>query len=182
MPPSACSKRPRRSVGAGERALLVAEQLRLEQLGGDRRGVERDERLVRARDCVVQRARDQLLAGARFAGDQHRHARARQAADGAEHLLHRGRLAEQLAESSRLGCGLRAAAALRWRAARAHELDGLVDVERLRQVFERAALVGGHRAVEVRVRGHHDDRQRRVASRALRRAGRCPLCPACGCR
>ena len=45
---------------------------------------------------LVQRARDELLAGAGFAGDQHRDAGARQTADRAEHLLHRRRAAEQL--------------------------------------------------------------------------------------
>ena len=89
-------------IRAGERALLVAEQLGLEQLGGNRRGVQRDERLGRARAVLVQRARDELLARARLAGDQHRDARARQTADGAEHLLHRRRAAEQLRNLGRL--------------------------------------------------------------------------------
>ena len=44
----------------------------------------------------------------------------------------------------------------------AHQVHGLVDVEGLGQVFERAALVGGHRAAQVGVRRHHDDGQSRV--------------------
>ena len=60
---------------AGERALDVAEQLALEQLLGQRRAVERDERLLRARARAVDRARDRALAGAGLAGDQHGHAR-----------------------------------------------------------------------------------------------------------
>ena len=52
---------------AGERAALVAEQLGLEQIARNRRGVQRDEGLAGARAVVVQRARDQLLAGARLA-------------------------------------------------------------------------------------------------------------------
>ena len=51
-------------IRARERALLVAEQLRLEQLGGEGRGVERDERLHRSRTVAVQRARNEFLAGA----------------------------------------------------------------------------------------------------------------------
>ena len=43
-----------------------------------------------------------------------------------------------------------------------HQLHGLVDVERLGQVLECAALVRGHGARQVRVRGHDDDRQRRM--------------------
>ena len=42
----------------------------------------------------MQRPCHQLLAGTRFAIDHHRRMRARQAADGAEHLLHRRRLPE----------------------------------------------------------------------------------------
>src|SRR6266498_3505770 len=55
---------------AGERALLVAEQLGFEQGLGDRRAVDRDKRTVRARAERVQRAREQLLAGAALAFEQ----------------------------------------------------------------------------------------------------------------
>ena len=58
-------------VGAGERALLVAEQLRLDQRVGQRRAAHLHERLLRAQRVVVDRVRDQLLAGARLAADQH---------------------------------------------------------------------------------------------------------------
>ena len=50
--------------GAGERALLVAEELALEQRLGNRRAVDRHERHGRARAQLVDRLRDQLLAGA----------------------------------------------------------------------------------------------------------------------
>ena len=46
-----------------------------------------------------------------------------------------------------------------------HELHRFVDVERLRQIFERAALIGGHRAVEIRMRGDHDHRDVGIGSR-----------------
>src|SRR4249919_2494918 len=42
-------------LGTGEGARLVAEQLAFEQLGGNRGGVERDERAMRARRLTVQR-------------------------------------------------------------------------------------------------------------------------------
>src|SRR5690349_10123074 len=80
-------------IRARERTLLVTEQLGLEQLGRNRRRVQGDERFRLARAVFMQRARDELLAGAGLAGDQHGYARARQAADGAEYLLHRRRLA-----------------------------------------------------------------------------------------
>src|SRR5262245_22079977 len=57
--------------GARERSALVTEQLRLEQRLGDRRAIDDDERPLGARACVVDRARDQLLAGARLALDEH---------------------------------------------------------------------------------------------------------------
>ena len=44
-----------------------------------------------------------------------------------------------------------------------HEFDGLVDVERLWQVLESAALVGRHGAVEIGMRGHDDHGQLRPA-------------------
>src|SRR5439155_22887477 len=59
---------PRR---AGERALLVAEQLRLEQRLGQRRTVLRDERPAAPRRARVDRARDELLARAALALDEH---------------------------------------------------------------------------------------------------------------
>ena len=144
---------------AGERTLLVTEQLRLEQVGGERRGVERDERLGRARTVPMQRPRHELLARAGLAGDQHGHARTRQSPDRAEDLLHRRRVAEHLRDAARFARGgLRA---MNLRRGAAHQLDRLVDVERLRQVFERAALVRRDGAVEIGVRRHHDHRQSR---------------------
>ena len=58
------------AVGAGERAAHVAEQLALEQRLGYGAAIDRDERARLARTVIVQRARDQLLAGPALA-DQH---------------------------------------------------------------------------------------------------------------
>ena len=57
--------------GAGERALLVAEQLGLDQLVGDRRAVDLHEALAAAQAVAVDRARHQFLAHAALAPDQH---------------------------------------------------------------------------------------------------------------
>src|SRR5690606_17212708 len=81
--------------GAGERAALVSEELRFEQLARDRRRVHGDELAMRPGTVLVQRTRDELLAGARLAGDQHRRARLREPPDRAEHVLHRRRTPEQ---------------------------------------------------------------------------------------
>jgi hypothetical protein len=91
----------------------------LQQLRRDRRGVERDEGPLRARRFAVQRARDQLLAGAGLAGDQHRQRRLRQAADGAEQLAHRRRLADQSGESPAAAVAARAVVGARLAAGRA---------------------------------------------------------------
>ena len=58
-----------------ERPFLVAEELRLDQCVGQRRAADLHERLLRAQRVVVDCVRDQLLAGARFAANQHRRVR-----------------------------------------------------------------------------------------------------------
>ncbi|KAF1068799.1 MAG: hypothetical protein GAK45_01258 [Pseudomonas citronellolis] len=82
--------------GAGEGAFLMAEQLGFHQVLGNRRHVQRDERLRSARAVAVQGMRNQFLAGTRLAIDQHRDVGVAETADGAEHLLHRWRLADDL--------------------------------------------------------------------------------------
>ena len=57
---------------AGEAARLVAEQLGLDQIFGQRRAVHDDQRARPARRQVVEPLGDQLLAGAALADDQHR--------------------------------------------------------------------------------------------------------------
>ena len=63
-------------IGAGEGALLVAEELALEERLGERGAVERDERRLgaRARARGSPRA-SSPFAGAALAGDEHRRAR-----------------------------------------------------------------------------------------------------------
>src|SRR5690606_27742515 len=60
-----------RSHRAGERALLVAEQLGLQDRLGQRRAVGRDKGLVHAWAVLVNVASEQLLAGAALAEQQH---------------------------------------------------------------------------------------------------------------
>ena len=59
-------------VGAGEAAPLVAEQLALDEVGGDRPAVDGQERLLVPAAQPVDRLRDQLLARARLPHDQGR--------------------------------------------------------------------------------------------------------------
>ena len=66
------SNLPRRSARARERAPHVAEQLAFDQLFGNRRAVHLDERLVAPAAQRVNRARDQLFAGAVLAEESAR--------------------------------------------------------------------------------------------------------------
>ena len=74
---------------AGEGALLVAEQLRLEQGLRQRGAVHRDEGLVPPRGEVVQPLGHQLLAAAALALDQHGAGDRRHLLDLDQHLLDR---------------------------------------------------------------------------------------------
>ena len=100
VPRWASSKRPTRACdGAGERALGVAEELGFGERLGDRRGVERHEPLVRARAVVVDGPRDQLLAGAGLALDQHGAVHRRHELEALEDRLHGAALADHLIEA-----------------------------------------------------------------------------------
>ena len=115
MPPSACSKRPAVRVRrAGEGALLVAEQLALDQVARDRRHVDGDERAVPALAVVVQGAGDELLAGAGLAGDHHREVGLHQPGERPVDLLHGRRAADQR-DVLALGSAVRAWRRLRGR-------------------------------------------------------------------
>ena len=59
-------------LGAGERAPLVAEQLRLDERVGQRGAAHLDERLPGPRRVVVDGVGDELLAGPRLAAHEHR--------------------------------------------------------------------------------------------------------------
>jgi hypothetical protein len=72
----------------GEGALLVAEQLALQQRLGDGGTVEGQERRPGPRAVLVDGARHQLLARAALAGDEHRESLVGDSADGFVHLLH----------------------------------------------------------------------------------------------
>ncbi len=57
--------------GAGEGAALVAEQLGFEQAGGDCGAIDFDEGAIAARAEIMDGARDEFLARAGFAANQH---------------------------------------------------------------------------------------------------------------
>ena len=84
--------------GAGERALLVAEELRLDQRVGQRRAAHLHERLRRAQRVVVDGVRNQFLAGARLAANHDRRVRARDLGDLLADPAHHAAGAEDLRE------------------------------------------------------------------------------------
>src|SRR6185436_9336330 len=71
--------------GTRERAAHVPEELGLEQRLGDGGAVEGHERRTRARARVVERPRDELLAGATLARDADGDARGGEAVERVEH-------------------------------------------------------------------------------------------------
>ena len=156
-------------VGAGERALLVSEQLRFEQVLLQRRAVHLDEVARRAQRIVMDRAGDQLLAGAGFAADQAGRVALGDLLHHVEDALQRLARADDLVELVDVLLGVAEVVELVLHALhfeRLLDLDlHLLDLERLLHVVERADLHrfdgGGHRA-ERRHQDHGGGRMQRL--------------------
>jgi hypothetical protein len=149
-------------VRPGEGALLVPEQLGLEQGIGNRGQVHGHERLSPPRALVVDGAGHQLLPGAALRGDQHGGVRLRHLGD---HLVEPHHLRvppHELVEAvGAVELGAQVAQlplhpALPGRLA--DQGQDLVHVPGLGQVVVRARLHGVHRHAQVRVGGDQDDR------------------------
>ena len=84
--------------GVGERALDVAEERGLQQIGGHRTGVHGNERAILARRVHVNGFRDQFLAGAALALHQHRRASGSDLRHQVEDAQHRIALADNVLE------------------------------------------------------------------------------------
>ena len=162
-------------LGTIERAALVTEQDAVERPVrrevGRRAAIERHERPFAAPAHLVQRARGDFLAGARFAGDQHGGLGGRVVFDQVIHVLDRAASAEHGPEAAELAQG---------RAQRLNFLGQLVrprnpreqtaqtrNVDRLEQVIPDAVAQAFNRAFDGGVAGHHDDGQ--CAAGRLRR-------------
>ena len=89
-------------LGARERAALVAKQLRLEQLLGQRGAIQRHERPGPARGRCMDEPRHDFLAGARLAGNQHGGVRRGDLRRLAQHLAPFSGLADDLQVRGRL--------------------------------------------------------------------------------
>ncbi len=151
---------------AGERALLVTEELGLEEMLGQRRAVDRHERLARARAVGVDGARDQLLARAGLAEDQDVRLRPRRLLHQLEHLRHGGAAAHDVLEAQGLLELLAQVSVLDLEAPVPEGALGrdakLIHREVLREVVERPLLDRGHRRLDGREPGDHDDGQRGI--------------------
>ena len=148
---------------AGERAALVAEQFAFEQLLGNRRTVHRQKRLRAAMAVMINRAGDEFLARAAFAGDERGGIRARHLADEFEHLLH-WLAAAHNAEFVIFGLEQRFVGNHLPHVVRGFQRAGddfleLGDVERLEQIIVRAEFHRLDGRLRRAVRGHQDHEQ-----------------------
>ena len=153
-------------VRAGERALLVAEQLGLEQGLGNRRAVDRHEGSIGARAHGVQGTREQLFAGAALALEQHRHVGPRGAMERHQQLFEPGILADNLRRPAARGELFLQHQILAGHAPhRQRALDDqqeMVRIDRLGEKVERALLDRRDRILNAAERGHDDHRQLRI--------------------
>src|SRR5207247_9932200 len=85
---------------ARESAFHVAEELGLHQRLGNRAAVDRHERAVATRALLVDRVRDQLLAGSALAGDQYGRDAVGSLADRLEDVEHLRALADEVLEAA----------------------------------------------------------------------------------
>ena len=135
----------------------MPEQLAFDQIAWQCGHVDGDEWPMPTAAIVVQGAADQLLAGAAFAMDHHRQVGAHQARQDAIDLLHRRRAPDQRQVFVWTFAGSRGFCGFDQRAL--HGAHQFAQVERLRQIVERAPLRRLHRRQQRRVGAHDDDPQ-----------------------
>ena len=166
MPPSAALKRPSRRLTAPVKAPRSwPNSSASSSVSGNAAQLTAMNGFARARAALVQRARDQLLAGAALAGDQHGRVALRDGVDAVEQPQHRRAAPDDRPRAVRARLALRQLGARLLqlaleRALRAdalHLQDDLVDVERLGEVVVRAFLERGDRVGDRGVRGDQDD-------------------------
>ncbi len=154
------------AIGAGVAAALVAEHLVLDQVRRDRAAVDGEERVLAPAAQLVDRARDDLLAGAALAQEQHGRFRRGDARDLVVYVLHRGRAPDEAAEAPEAAqlvaqrADLRAQLAAA-RHARQHRLQAL-QVDRLGEVIGGAQAQRLDRALDARMPGDEDGLDRRA--------------------
>src|SRR6266446_6808701 len=152
--------------GAREGALLVAEELALEEGLGDGRAVDGDERPLGAVGHLMNGARHELLARARLAGEKHGGRAGRREVDQPVDLLHGGADSEQRSEAPAL---LELAAEQRHFFLDLRPLHRLVQhhaqalrVDRLGQIVVGAVPHRGDRGLDRGMAGQENDHRVRI--------------------
>ncbi len=148
---------------AGECAAHMAEQLAFDEVRIEAADVNGQERPIAARAEAMNGTGDEFLAGAALAGDQHARLARRHQGDALEHRLHRRTAADNfvLRGKPRLwsrGVGRRGPIERT-----VQGIQCLTQVERLRQIVERAAFDGLDCRRQIAERG--DDQDRHVGRR-----------------
>jgi hypothetical protein len=147
----------------------MSEQLGLGERLGDGRHVDHDERRRAALASAVNHARDDLLAGAGLAADEHARVGACHLLDAVEHLLHRRVLADD-GDARRLtrapGCGRLGAGQLANHRVLEHR-----DVKRLRDHVGGAHAQRFDGVGDGALLAEHDRRHRRAARARLLQHG-----------
>ncbi len=139
----------------------MAKEFAFEQIFRNGRGVDGNKRLTGARRVLVQRVCHQLFARPRLASDEHRDMALRQPANATKHILHGRGLAQHFRGFGEFFFSDIFALAFAYGAS--NQLDRFGQVKGFRQVFKCATGEGRDRAVQIRKRGHDDDRQTRHA-------------------
>ena len=108
----------------------------------------------------------QLFTGTGLTIDQHGNRRTGQTTNGAEHLLHRWRFTDNF---RRCGGDLLTGPAfisllVQMTFSALYQGDGFIDIKGFRQIFKCPALIGIDRTVQIRMRGHDNDRDIRLFS------------------
>ena len=129
--------------GPGKGALLMAEKLGFQQVLGNRRAIDGDERLARTRRAAVHMAGNDFLACAGFAGDQDR-------------SIGRCHLFRQLHHGGHGFIAVDQVAAL-FRHGRQNRRNH-VRIRRQRDIFLGAGPDGGHSCAGIRIRPAGNDR------------------------
>src|SRR4051794_10948228 len=146
---------------AGERAFAMSEQLRLDQLLGDRGAVDVDEWMLGALRETVQRPRNDFFSTAVLAGDEHAAVRRRGGAHLFIELLHRIALADQQLFQREMA--VKIAHLIAQLAIHERVIDGEQDAferQRLLEEIVRAEARGADGRVDVAMAGDHDHRRR----------------------
>ena len=149
--------------GAGEGAFLVAEQDALDQILRDGAAIDGDEGLGSAGAFALDGARDQLLADARFAFDQHRDGGVGGPVAELDHALHGIAAGDQVVEAKlAAGGGLHADQLAVQRLDLERVLDGDFEPLGTHRLDHEVDGAGAHRrdgGVDAAMSGLHDDRR-----------------------